>query len=164
MKKGLFLPAVGSVLMFVVLRTQGAPLKTLLSPRGIIDLEFADTPARLTALLAQWNLHVVTLNIWLDFLFIIAYTLFLSFASIRCAEKWPPASMPAKAGLFFARLAYLAGLFDIAENIFMLRSVAGYFTATSLQITVYCASAKFIIAALIVVYLIASLPFVFRKR
>ena len=51
MKKNLTVTAIASILMIVVLRWQGAPLKSLDSPRAIVDLELADTPQRLHALL-----------------------------------------------------------------------------------------------------------------
>ena len=164
MKKNLSVAALGSLLMIIVMRFQGGTLKTKDSPRGIIDLEFADTPQRLHELLSRWDISVVKMNIWLDFLFIVSYVLFLSIAAELCAEKWPEASVPRKAGLFFAKIAYVAGILDIAENLLMLQSIQGNYTNISLQLTFYCAATKFVLAALIIVYLVASIPFVIRKK
>ncbi len=164
MKKNLSVAALGSLLMIIVMRFQGATLKTTDSPRGIIDLEFADTPQRLHELLSRWDVSVVKMNIWLDFLFIVSYVLFLSIAAEICAEKWPEASVPRKAGMFFAKITYVAGILDIAENLLMLQSIQGNYTDISLQLTFYCAAAKFILVALIIIYLVASLPFVIRKK
>jgi hypothetical protein len=115
-------------------------------------------------LLSRWDITTVKTNIWLDFLFIISYVLFLSVAAELCAERWPENSVPQQAGLFFARMAYLAGMFDVIENLLMLQSIQGNYTVTSLQFTFYFAAIKFLLAGVIIVYLIASLPFIIRKK
>lgn len=163
MKKNLSVAAVASVLMIIVLRWQGRSLKTPVSPGAIIDLEFADTPLRLQELLTVWNIYVVKGNIWLDFLFIVCYVLLLSIASEICARKWREEIMQ-QLGFTLARVAYMAGILDIAENLLMLQSVAGNFTPTSLQLTYYCAAVKFILVALILLYLLVSLPVAMRKN
>jgi len=163
MKKNLTLAAVASVVIIIILRWQGSSLKTPISPRAIVDLEFAVSPQRLNELLFVWNTSVVKVNIWLDFLFIVSYVLFLSIAAAFCALKWP-AGIMRQMGLTLARAAYLAGILDIAENLLMLQSIAGYFTITSLQLTYYCAAVKFILAALVLLFLLASLPVAFRKN
>ncbi|MCW3087855.1 MAG: hypothetical protein JWQ78_1241 [Sediminibacterium sp.] len=81
MKKNLSVAAIASVLMIVVLRLQGNSLKTLSAPLAIVDLEFANTQQRLQEVLQLWDLSVVKMNIWLDFLFIVSYVLFLSIAA-----------------------------------------------------------------------------------
>jgi hypothetical protein len=164
MKKNISVAAVLTVIMVIVMRWQGNALINTTSPGGIINLEFADTPQRLLELLSRWDITTVKTNIRLDFLFIISYVLFLSVAAELCAERWPDNSVPQQAGLFFARMAYLAGMFDVIENLLMLQSIQGNFTATSLQFTFYFAAIKFLLAGVIVVYLIASLPFIIRKK
>ena len=164
MKKNLSVSAICTFIMLLVMRWQGAALIATTSKKGIVDLEFASTKERLHEVLLHWDLSVVKMNIWLDFLFIVCYVLFLSIASEACAEKWPVKTMPAQIGIIFARLAYAAGVFDIAENLLMLQSVGGNYTDASLQLTFYCASIKFLIIGLIIIYLIASLPFIIRKK
>ena len=163
MKKNLSVAAVASVLMIVILRWQGSSLKTIHSPRAIVDLEFAGTPLRLYELLAGWDHSVVKVNIWLDFLFIVSYVLFLSVASELCAMKWGTSIMR-EIGLTLIRVAYMAGILDIAENLLMLQAVDGNFTNPSLQLTYYFAAVKFILAAIIVIYILVSLPVALRKK
>lgn len=164
MKTNISVAAILTVIMVIVMRWQGNALINTVSPGGIINLEFADTPQRLAELLSRWDLATLKINIWLDFLFIISYTLFLSVASELCAERWTEGTVPRQAGLFFARMAYLAGMFDVIENLLMLQSIQGNYTVTSLQFTFYFAAIKFLLAGIIVVYLIASLPFIIRKK
>lgn len=60
---------------------------------------------------------------WLDFLLITAYTAaFTLTLSWLLARTFPPAH-PAQAGVF---LPMLGGLFDVMENLFILRLLAGY--------------------------------------
>lgn len=162
MHKKLSIAAIASLLMIFLLQWQGSVLKTQFSPRGIIDLEFADTPRRLHELLMGWDVSIVKINIWLDFLFIVSYVILLSLASEISALKYPLGFMR-ETGLVMARLAYLAGVLDIAENLLMLQSINGNFTSASLQLTYYCALVKFLLAGLILVYLLISLPKLLRK-
>lgn len=164
MKKNLSVAAILSVIMIIVLRWQGSDLVTATSTGGILNLEFAGTPERLAELMSRWDLSVVKINIWLDFLFIVAYVLFLSVAAELCADKWPEQTVPRQAGYFFAKLAYLAGILDIAENLLMMQSIEGNYSITTLQLTFYFAMIKFMLAAIIIVYLLASLPFIIRKK
>jgi len=164
MKKNLTVAAISALIMFIIMRWYGAGLQNPVSIRGIVDLEFADTPQRLYELLSRWDLSMVKMNIWLDFLFIVAYTVFFSIAAETGAEKWPEKTVPRQAGFFFARVAYVAGVLDIAENLLMLQSIGGNFTGVSLQLTFYCAAIKFILIAVIILYLLASLPFVIKKK
>ena len=54
-------------------------------------------------------------------------------------------------------------LFDMAENILMLKSISGHYTAFSLQATFYCAWIKFMILLFILLFLLISLPRIIRK-
>ncbi|MCW3087854.1 MAG: hypothetical protein JWQ78_1240 [Sediminibacterium sp.] len=67
-------------------------------------------------------------------------------------------------GLTLVRVAYIAGLLDIAENLLMLQTLAGNSTTTSLELTYYCAASKFTLVAIILLYLLVSLPIAVRKN
>ena len=162
MKRRLPLAAICSLMMFIVLRFQGAALKTPISKKAIVDLEFADTSQRVQELFAVWNIQTVRINVWIDFLFIIAYVSFLSLASKSIALKWKNNSVK-QIGYIFSRLAFVAGLFDVCENILMLQTTSGTYTPSSLQLTFYCATIKFILAGLILLYLLTSLSVTVKK-
>ena len=163
MKKKLSVSAIAVLLMIILMRVQGSSLKTSTSPRAIVDLEFADTPQKLQDLILHWDLSVVKMNIWLDFLFIVTYVLFLSIAAEFSAIKWGE-GIGQKIGFWMARIAYVAGVLDIAENLLMLQSVTGNFTGSSLRLTFYCAAVKFILAGLVLLYILISLPVSLRKN
>jgi len=142
-------------MMFFVLQRQGINLITPQSPRGIIDLEFAKTPARLNQLLLFWNQHTILQNIYLDFLFIIAYTWFLVTACKAVKNS--------KSNIFSA-LTISAGAFDVLENFLLILVLNGKFNPSVLQIVYYAAAIKFILIVIVAGFIILSLFGLFRKE
>lgn len=150
--------------MVIVMRWQGAGLILPNTPSGILALEFANTPEKLGYVLSFWNKSTVQLNIYLDFLFIVAYTWFFVVASAISAIKWQWSWMQLF-GKMCIRLAFLAGILDIVENILMLQSVSGYYNSYSLHLTWYCAAIKFGIVILILSYiLITAITSLFNRK
>jgi hypothetical protein len=141
--------------MFVVMRWQGSVLVTPQSPHGIIDLEFAKTAERFLQLQLFWNQDAVVRIIYLDFLFIVAYVWFLV-AACKAINN-------SKATIFSA-LAISAGAFDVLENFLMILVLNGRFNPSVLQIVYYCAAIKFLLAGIVVGYLIISLFRLFKRK
>ena len=133
MNKKLIIVAISCFCLIALLRIQGAGLITSNTPSGILDLEFANSPAKLNDSLAVWNSLEVKQNIWIDFLFIPSYVLLLSLVTVICSNRWT-ITFFSKVGAILARAAFVAGLFDIAENLLMLQSIARIYTkATTLR-------------------------------
>jgi hypothetical protein len=164
MKRNILPAAFATMLMILVMRWQGGSLISNDSPRAIVDLELAKTADRVKVLLMNWDLSFVRMNIWLDFIFIVTYVFFLSLAAYKTAGKWPEKTLLNRVGFILAKTAFAAGIFDIGENLFMLQTIAGNYTESSLQYTYYCAIIKFSLIVLILVYLLISLPVIFRKK
>lgn len=96
----------------------GAPLKTPLSPRGIIDLELAGSAQLVGEYLAEWDLTTrlyLAAGLGFDYLYLVVYGLFFGLACHQMAEWnkhvgffndwargshgdafWPPCSMRSK--------------------------------------------------------------------
>lgn len=163
MKKQILIAAISCLVVIVLMRIQGAGLITSVTPRGILDLEFANSPARLTTVLAAWEQATVMCNIWIDFLFIPAYVLLLSLSVASVAGRRGKGFLR-NAGLLLQRAAFAAGVMDVAENLLMLQSIAGNYTPDSLWLTYYCASIKFGIVFCILLYLLISTPLIFKKN
>ncbi len=163
MNKKLISAGISCLLMIVLMRIQGSSLKTAQTPGGILNLEFANSPAKLTDALSAWNATVVTNNIWLDFLFIPSYVLLLSLITAACAAKWG-IKIVSGIGSILVRAAFAAGIFDIAENLLMMQSIAGNYTPNSLWLTYYCAGIKFMIVAIILFYILISIPVLLKKN
>lgn len=164
MKKNISVATLGFIVMLVLMRFQGNGLVIPNSPLGILNLEFADTAAKMQNLLAHWDLATVQLNIWLDFIFIISYVYFLSAVAEACALKWPKENGMRQTGLFLEKLAYAAGLFDIVENLLMLQTINGHYNEHSLQLTFYCAAFKFLLIAILLVYFVLSVPALIKNK
>jgi len=125
------------------------------SPKGIIDLEFAKTTERFYQLQLFWNHETVLQNIYLDFLFIAAYTWFLV-SACKIANN--------TRSNFFTALSISAGAFDVLENFLMILVWNGRFDASILQIVYYVAAIKFLLAGIVVGYLILSLFGLFERK
>lgn len=155
MKKQLLISFLVLIVMILITRWQGSSLVSPQSPGGIIDLEFAKTRERFLQLQLFWNSETVLQNIYLDFLLIIAYAWFLVTACKAVHNKW---------SAVFSGLALSAAAFDVLENFLMILVVNGRFSPSVLQIVFYCSAVKFILAGLVVLYLLISLPSIFKRK
>ncbi len=162
MRQKLIVAAFACVLMMAALQWQGASLKRNISPRGIVELEMATQPRQIAILMEVWDRSVVKMNIWLDFLFIVTYVAFLALASEAVSSKWKNQNFKV-IGLTLARVSVVVGVLDIGENLLMLQTIAGNFTVVSLQMTHYFATIKFTLAAIVLIYLLISIPVIVRK-
>ena len=145
------------------MRFQGVTLKTAATPGGILNLEFANSPAKLSEVLTAWDLNIAKQNIWIDFLLIPSYVLLLSMLTAFCSNKWNKGFFE-KLGSIIVRAVFVAGVLDIAENLLMLESIAGNYTPSSLWLTYYCASIKFLIVLLSVLYVLISIPVLLKTK
>jgi hypothetical protein len=162
MRQKLIVAAFACVLMMAALQWQGASLKRNISPRGIVELEMATQPRQVAILMEIWDKSVVKMNIWIDFLFIVTYVAFLALASEAVSSKWKNQSLKI-IGLTLARVSVVVGVLDIGENLLMLQTIAGNFTVVSLQMTHYFATIKFTLAAVVLIYLLISIPVSLRN-
>ncbi|WP_353550341.1 hypothetical protein [Sediminibacterium sp. KACHI17] len=144
-----------SIIMIIVLRWQGKELIQPSTPSGILALEFANTPEKLSTVLSVWNKEMVRNNILLDFIFIAAYTWFFVVGVARSTAQWTHRFMQ-QLGAAGIRMAFLAAILDITENILMLQSINGYHSVSSLQLTWYCAAIKFMIVVILLLFMIAT--------
>ncbi len=151
----LLLASLFSLIMIIVLRWQGKELITALTPSGILALEFANTPEKLSSIVSVWNQDTVRNNILIDFLFIIAYTWFFILGVAKSISQWTSRFMQ-QLGVIGIRMAFLAGILDIIENILMLQSINGHYSVSSLQLTMYCAAIKFGIVILLLLFIILT--------
>lgn len=151
----LLIAALSSLILIFVLRWQGEELVTPLTPSGILALEFASTPEKLTTILSIWNKEAVQKNILIDFLFVIAYTWFFILGVAKSIGQWNNRFMQ-QFGATGIRMAFLAGILDITENILMLQSIHGHYSVSSLQLTWYCAAIKFGIVIILLLFMIMT--------
>lgn len=139
-----------------IMQFQGRSLKTASNPIGIVDLELADTVTELKAVLMNWDADIVRLNIWIDFIFILAYTFFFIQSIRLILAKYRP-NWIQQLGKKLIKLAYVAAVLDVIENILMLASIMGHYSAGSVLATASIATLKFLIIAIILIYLTGSI-------
>lgn len=153
---------VGTIVMMIVMAKTGALLKTVTTPLGILNLEFAYNSSQTTAVINAWKtpehphkiLVAIYNTIW-DFLFLFFYAGFLFLACKKIAANIKgPAS---KAGNLIARGAILAGILDVLENIGMLISLHGHVSNLVSFLTVFFSVIKWGLAIIAVLYVLTGL-------
>ncbi len=145
----------------------GATLKTVDTTKGILDLEFAYNTSKVSQIINAWsakaavdNISKAKINTYLDFIFLTFYALFLFFICKKVATL-----NTSKVGLLIAKGAILAGVLDIIENIGMLISLSGYPSNIVAIITTICASIKWVLAIVALIYLIIGIvQFIYAKK
>lgn len=163
MRKILFLLFLaGTLIMVYIMSKTGAPLKTTLTPHGIINLELAGNADSTNAILKAWapvggtnNIAVAERNTWLDFIFIFFYSGFLFLMANKIRRSF--AGGFGKAGKYIARGALLAGFFDILENVGMLTSLSGKGAATVSLFTASCSMMKWGLLLVVGLYIFTGM-------
>lgn len=164
MTKKLIIAGAATVLIFLVMRWQGAPLITPVSPAGIVSFELADTLNEANAIITAAGKANLQLNIIIDFLFILAYTSFLAFCCQALIKSYRLPDLK-KLTATFMRLSILAGVLDFIENMAMLVTLNGHGSDMSVIVTRWAAIIKFAIAAIVIIYiLIAALVVLATKN
>jgi hypothetical protein len=145
------------------MQTHGAGLKTDFTPLGIVSLELASSIAQLEQILAIWNQQNVVLNIGLDFLFIPAYTFFF-IQSLKNTISKHRLNWLQQLGTKLIAVAYVAAALDVIENVLMLSSMMGHYSAGSICATASIATTKFVGIGFILLYLLGSLPSTLSRK
>ncbi len=155
-----FLLASTLLLMFI-LNVIGAPLITSAAPSGIVSYELAGSPANSENILSSWNqdarMHAA-LSLGLDYLFIVVYAAAISLGCVWAAEVvrshgWPLASL----GAYLAWGLWLAAVLDAVENIGLIAILFGQVVSPWPEIARWCATFKFALIFLGLVYTLYGL-------
>jgi hypothetical protein len=162
MKRTLLISFLVLLVMIFIMRWQGQSLITPVSPKGIVNLEFAKTTERFNQLRLFWNPGDISVTIYLDFLFIAAYTWLFVTGFMFVKHKINLAAWNDR----FISISVAVAFFDVCENFLMLLIIYGRFSPSALQIVFYCAAIKFILAGLVLLYLLITVPvaLLYRKR
>jgi hypothetical protein len=124
-------------------------MRGFLSPlhsADIVEFEMARTPERAAGIIEEWQqngkLPMAMRSIYADYCFIILYTITLSAASLFFSRICRN-TLFRQTGKFFSILVFVAGIFDIVENIAMTRTLSGEITANTVSLTYKMAISKF---------------------
>lgn len=153
-KYSLLILLLGTVIMIVIMGKTGAPLKTSATPKGILNLEFAYDTVRTNSILQAWapagntdNISAAKTNTFLDFIFILFYSLFLFFTCDKIARI-----SKSKTGSMIANGIIWAALLDVLENTGMLMTLYGKISAGAAFMTTFFSVLKWTLAAIAVLY------------
>lgn len=160
---------IGTIIMIYFMSRTGAPLKTPVTPNGILNLEFASDSTKVNTILTAWRLNpgvdiieAARKNTYLDFIFIFFYALFLYLASIKLNKLF--GGKFGKAGKRIGLGALLAGGLDVLENAGMLVSLSGHTSNPVALFTVICAAIKWALAGIAVLYVMTGAISLLRTR
>ncbi len=164
--KKLLLPLffLGTIAMIFVMVKTGASLKTVSTPHGILDLEFAYNTTKTTTIINAWQpsftesfgkIAAAKLNTQCDFLFLFFYAGFLFLACKKIAANIN--GPVAKAGNIIAKGAIAAGIFDMIENAGMLLTLNNYHSSAIAFGTTFFSVIKWGLALIAVLYVLTGL-------
>ncbi|MEZ4232356.1 MAG: hypothetical protein R3B89_24475 [Polyangiaceae bacterium] len=142
-------------------------LVTEAAPAHIVSLELAGTLERARAVLASWDREqqlFAVFGIGADYLYIFIYGALLAAGAAWGAAVFERGFL-SRLGAWLSRALIVAGLADAVENYAMLQLFWGEQTQGWVSLSYYCASLKFLIVVLAIVYaLLTSLAaFTWRR-
>jgi hypothetical protein len=153
--KIIFFLLAGTLFFFLTLRFQGK-LETKASPLGIVSLELAHKSEAIQKILSAWEkedmIPRAKTNIGIDFFFIPFYSML--FYTLCGSISVRMLGIPAKLGVLLAFGSFLAGLFDVSENILMLFSLNNHHNNFTALLTAVFAYAKFSLLLMAIAYVI----------
>ena len=158
----LFLLA-GTIFVFVQMRPTGKKLNTPETRLGILNLEFAYNNYHTSKVLHAWmpeeKITAAKQNTYIDFGLLFFYAFFLFYSCKNLAKKF--SGMICNIGVFLSKAAIIAGFLDVIENTGMLVTLGGNQSAAVSLITATCASIKWLLAILGILYIIFTSPVAF---
>jgi hypothetical protein len=167
-RRALIASAIATVAIFVVLAALDVRMMDAGGP-GIVGFEVAGTEHRAAEILADWGskgIDAAKASLWIDYAYIAAYGTFLVLASSATRDRAIERGRPRMAawGLVAMTCAAAGAAFDAIEDVGLLLAVNGHGGALAVRLAQVCASFKFALLALTIVYLLAGLTLRWRDR
>ncbi len=154
-----FVLLAGIMGMFLMMRPTAKKLYTPQTHLGILDLEFAYNNSQTSKILQAWQgdrIEAAKINTYIDFGLLLFYSAFLFYSCKNLAINFNGNTR--RIGLLLSKGALIAGLLDLIENTGMLITLAGHQQAFIAMATAICASIKWILAILGILYIIFISP------
>jgi hypothetical protein len=148
----------GTLVMTAVMAIQGAPLTTPGTPKGILDLEFAYNSSLANSVLHSWaanssidNIFRAKTNTWLDFIYLLFYSLFFYHACKLLAKSFD--GFLGMAGQLLSKGAIVAGGLDVLENTGMLLTLNGQLSEYTTLLTFVFSLLKWALVTAAILYI-----------
>ncbi len=156
----------GVLILTIVFQIQGAPV-TAATGYSVISFEFAFTQATAQTILSAWGtqwIPTMLLGTYLDFLYIISYSLFIMAVAILLVRKLEDKFQTF--GMFIALSGFIAGALDVIENINLIIMLNNPITFPSFAPTIatICAAIKFGLIFLALGFALAAIVLLLLKK
>ena len=147
--------------LLVAMRSLDVPLKSKVSPKGIVSFELAKNYKHAKQILDSWNPKsrvYAALSIGLDYLFLIVYALFISISCVRLARFLKSRIiLLSKLGLLLGWAQFIAAFLDAIENFALIQLILGSTKETLPVLARWCAVIKFGLVGAGLVYILAGI-------
>jgi len=155
------------IITLIAMRYFNIYLQDPTSPNGIIDFELAKTLERSQEILNGWGGFEKTfagLSLGFDFLFLIIYTLFIALLIHKLNERLWTGESFYKIGEILIWSMFFAAIFDIVENICLIKLLIGNLKQYWSSLAYYFAVAKFIFIIISVFYIVVNTIILLLKK
>ena len=157
----LYVLGISAFLLLMVLNMLDKPLKTASAPMGILSFELAHDFSNTQKILASWDFpakYSAALSLYIDYLFLVIYSLFFAFSAFKIAGRLSEMKLrAAKIGVYIGWLQIVAGFFDALENYCLIKLLFGSQNEIFSIFASYFATLKFSILIIGIVYIIWGL-------
>jgi len=147
------------IINILVMRNFDKPLKNKVCLHGITSFELAKDLSKTKAIINSWNETdkiSVSMSLGFDFLFILVYTSFIALMIYKINTKLWSGKSFYKVGKILMYATFIAGVFDIIENISLIKLLNGNTSQIYATTAYYFASMKFTILLIGIIYLIGN--------
>jgi len=149
---------IATLLLVVAMQTTGAPLKTAAAPMGIVSFEYAMNLTVARLMIQSWGAQgqlYAGLNMGLDFLFLFAYAISIGLGCVLLARRLSGgAGFAYSLGVTLAWGLVLAAALDFTEDVALVQVLLGTQNELWPALAAWCASPKFLLIVLGLLYLI----------
>ncbi len=153
-RKGAFIAALAwALVLMAISQVINAPLRTPAAPAGIVSFELARTPANAQAMVASWDARAqlfAALGLGFDYLFMPSYAFAIALACLLAAGRQK--GWFAAPGAWLGWGVFLAAIFDALENIGLWHSLLGPVSSLWPAVSFWCATFRFTLILLGIVY------------
>lgn len=150
-KKRFWILLVCTALVIIAMQITGAPLKNEFAPAGIVSFELTGSLLGSLSIINSWRAQVIGwawVNMILDFLFIVCYSLTIAWASLHLGSLLARTSpLWGQMGGWFARAILVAAGLDVLENLALIGLLAGVRSDFLALLARWCAIPKFALVA-----------------
>jgi hypothetical protein len=129
---------------------------------SILGFEFAGSEQQAAKIMAEWGdsgRDYARWSLWIDFGFMLSYGAFFTLAALATRDFAGENGLRrlAAVGVLAPLCAATAPIFDLTENVFLLLTLGGHGGSFGPPIATACASLKFLLIAIAIVYVLWGL-------